>query len=216
MKQSINTKYQRHCLIKDRVNEEGKIYVTELAKELDVTPETLRRDLSELEEQNELMRIHGGAVPVERDATELEFSKKMVLKSEEKKQVARMAALEVKSDMTIGVDAGTSTMYLADMLEDINNLTVVTNSLAAAIRFNKAIEEGRVKGQVIVLPGTTNPYQSSIKGSYTVEFLKQFSMDLAFISLWRYDRESTLRLRLGRIIGIKSLYPDERSKYHLT
>lgn len=60
MKQNISVKYQRHELIVDRVNEEGKIYVTELAKELDITPETLRRDLSELEEEKELVRIHGG------------------------------------------------------------------------------------------------------------------------------------------------------------
>ena len=57
--------------------------------------------------------------------------------------------------MTIGADVGTSIMYIPDMLEDIENLTVITNSLATAIRFNKAIEEERVQGQVIVLPGTT-------------------------------------------------------------
>lgn len=200
MKQSMNTKYQRHSEIISRINEEGKIYVTELAKELDITPETLRRDLSELEENKELVRIHGGAIPVEKELTELEFSKKMVLMSEEKKQVARVAAAEIKNGMTIGVDVGTSTMYIADVINNINNLTVITNSLVAAVHFNKAIEEGRVKGQVIVLPGTTNPYQSSIKGSYTVEFLKQFSMDLSFLScggmtdkaIFDYDVEESL------------------------
>lgn len=201
MKQQLRVKHERHEFILDRVNEEGRIYVTELAKELDITPETIRRDLTELEEKQELIRIHGGAVPVDvEENTELEFSKKMILMSEEKKRVAKIAAKEIKSGMTIGVDVGTSTMYIADMIESIDNLTVITNSLAAALRFNKALEEQRMTGQVIVLPGTTNPLQSSIKGSYTVDFLKQFSLDLSFIScggmtesaIYDYDLEESL------------------------
>ena len=201
MKQNISVKYQRHEFILNRVKEDGKIYVTELAKELDITPETLRRDLTELEEENELVRIHGGAVPAPKnEGLELEFRKKMVLMSEEKKRVARRAAKEIRSGMTIGADVGTSIMYIPDMLEDIENLTVITNSLATAIRFNKAIEEERVQGKVIVLPGTTNPFQSSIKGSYTVDFLKQFSLDMSFIScggisesaIYDYDLEESL------------------------
>lgn len=134
------------------------------------------------------------------DGSELEFRKKMILMSDEKKRVAKRAAKEIKSGMTIGIDVGTSIMYIPDMLNGIENLTVITNSLATAVRFNKAIEEERVQGQVIVLPGTTNPYQSSIKGSYTVDFLNQFFLDLSFIScggmtetaLYDYDLEESL------------------------
>ena len=68
------------------------------------------------------------------------------------------------------------------MIEDMQGLTVVTNSLSAANRFNLAIEEQRMTGQVIMLPGITNPYQSSVKGTYTVEFLKRFHFNRAFIS----------------------------------
>lgn len=182
VKQQASVKHQRQELILDRLNEEGKIYVTELAKDLEITPETVRRDLSELEDNNELVRIHGGAVPAQKNTLELAFAKKMVLMSDEKKRIARVAALEIKDGMTIGIDVGTSTMYIPDMIESVENLTVITNSLAAAVRFNNAIEEERMTGQVIVLPGITNPSQSSIKGSYTVDFLKQFSLDLSFIS----------------------------------
>ena len=75
--------------------------MTELAKELDITPETLRRDLTELEEENELVRIHEKPAP-KNEGLELEF-RKNVLMSEEKKRVARRAAKEWKG-MTIGAD----------------------------------------------------------------------------------------------------------------
>ena len=68
------------------------------------------------------------------------------------------------------------------MIEDIQSLTVVTNSLSAANRFNIAIEEKRISGQVIMLPGITNPAQSSVRGIYTIELLKKFHFNRAFIS----------------------------------
>lgn len=110
------------------------------------------------------------------------YEKKLSLYAEEKKQIAKCAAELIRDGDTIAVDVGSTTVHIADMLENVQGLTVVTNSLSAASRFNLAIEEKRMTGQVIMLPGVTNPYQASVKGTYTVEFLRRFNFNLAFIS----------------------------------
>jgi DeoR family transcriptional regulator, fructose operon transcriptional repressor len=175
-------KDERFLFILDNLGKNHKVHVIELAKSLDVTPETIRRDLAELEMNEQLSRIHGGAIPYIQSHKEMVYEKKMSLHIEEKRLIAKRAAELIKDGDTIAVDVGSTTVHIADMIEDVQGLTVVTNSLSAAGRFNLAIEEKRMTGQVIMLPGVTNPYQASVKGTYTVEFLRRFNFNLAFIS----------------------------------
>ena len=77
---------------------------------------------------------------------------------------------------------GTTTVHIADFLVEVNNVTVVTNSIAAAERFNLAMEEKRMTGKVILLGGTTNPEQSSVSGAMTLEWLSHMNLDKAFLS----------------------------------
>ena len=121
-------------------------------------------------------------MPFIKTQKEIRFEKKMSIRIEAKKRIAKRAADFIQHGDTIAVDVGTTTVHIADMLDDVHGLTIVTNSLRAAGRFNLAIEEQRITGQVIMLPGITNPFQASVKGAYTVEFLKRFSFNWAFIS----------------------------------
>ncbi|WP_067725800.1 DeoR/GlpR family DNA-binding transcription regulator [Oceanobacillus damuensis] len=175
-------KDERHMLILDQLNKHGKVLVTTLAKQQQVTPETIRRDLAELEMNELLTRVHGGAVPYIPSQKEMVYEKKMSLHLDEKKKLAKKAAAMIQNGDTIAVDVGTTTVHIADMIENLQSVTVVTNSLSAASRFNLAIEEQRMTGLVIMLPGTTNPYQASVKGIYTVEFLQRFHFNRSFIS----------------------------------
>lgn len=178
----IMHKDERHAFIVEKLELDQKVLVIDLAKSLDVTPETIRRDLAELEMNEKLMRVHGGAVPFVPTHKEMVYEKKMSLHIDAKKKIAKRAAELIHDGNTIAVDVGSTTVHIADMIENIQGLTVVTNSLSAAGRFNLAIEEKRMTGQVIMLPGITNPYQASVKGTYTVEFLRRFNFNLAFIS----------------------------------
>ncbi|MBM7716588.1 DeoR/GlpR family transcriptional regulator of sugar metabolism [Bacillus thermophilus] len=175
-------KEERHMFIVKQLEVHDKVLVMDLANVLNVTPETIRRDLAELEMNEQLTRIHGGAVPFIPTQREMIYEKKMSLYLEEKKRIAKRAAELIQHGDTIALDLGTTTVHIADMIEDVQSLTVVTNSLSAAIRFNLALEERRISGQVIMLPGITNPYQASVKGTATVEFLKRFNFTRAFIS----------------------------------
>lgn len=152
------------------------------AEQLEVAPETIRRDFGELEDQKLLTRVHGGAIHFADLRIEPQFKKKMDMQKEAKRQIAKAAAARILAGETIGVDTGSTTVYLADYLGGIQNLTVVTNSLAAAERFNQALEEGRMTGKVILLGGITNPRQASVAGPITVEWLSKMTLDKAFLS----------------------------------
>jgi DeoR family transcriptional regulator, fructose operon transcriptional repressor len=182
MEGSGMNKDDRQSFILEKLDFDHKVMVIDLAQFLNVTPETIRRDLTEMEMNEQLTRIHGGAVAFSPIHKEMVYEKKMLLHIEEKKKIAKRAAELIQHGDTIAVDVGSTTVHIADMIENVQGLTVLTNSLSAANRFNLAIEEHRMTGQVIMLPGATNPYQSSVRGTYTVEFLKRFHFNLAFIS----------------------------------
>lgn len=193
-------KDQRHAQINQLVSQRGKVSVNDLAELLTVTPETIRRDLDELESNQLITRIHGAAIPYAPEEVEMMFTKKMAVNKKAKQRIAQACLNLMHSGDTIAVDIGTTTLFLGELINDLEDITIITNSLAAAQSFNIAIEDGRMTGQVIVLPGFTNPAQASIKGSYTIDFLKKFHVDKALIScgglleaaVYDFDMEESL------------------------
>ncbi|ALS77378.1 transcriptional regulator [Planococcus kocurii] len=175
-------KMERFQYIVKQLQEKQKISVMDIAEQLDVAPETIRRDLGELENRQLLTRVHGGAIPFLKLRTEPQFKRKLDMQKRAKQLIAKAAASRIEDGDTIAVDVGTTTVHLADYLEGVHNLTIVTNSLAAAERFNLALEERRITGKVLLLGGITNPAQSSVAGPVTVEWLTKMSLDKVFLS----------------------------------
>ncbi|WP_107923005.1 DeoR/GlpR family DNA-binding transcription regulator [Lysinibacillus parviboronicapiens] len=193
-------KIERFDYILKQLEVHGKIIVANIADALQVAPETIRRDLDELEEQHLLTRVHGGAVQYTNVRTEPAFLRKLQMKKEAKCNIARLAAERICDGDTIAVDTGTTTVHIADYLMAVEDITVVTNSIAAAAQFNLAIEERRMTGKVILLGGTTNPRQSSVAGAMTLEWLGNMNFDKAFLScggimdgiVYDYDLDESL------------------------
>ncbi|MGG4267214.1 DeoR/GlpR family DNA-binding transcription regulator [Peribacillus simplex] len=193
-------KEERQRLIIQWVNEEKRVSVAKMANKFSVTPETIRRDLTELEELEQITRVHGGAVLYTTLEKEQAYLRKLDINRAEKEQIAFEAISRIEDGDTIAIDVGTTTFHIADLIRNVQNLTVVTNSIAAADRFNQAIEEKRVTGKVILLGGFTNPAQSSVSGAMTLEWLSHMHMDKAFIScggivadtIYDYDLDESL------------------------
>ncbi|MGA3676309.1 DeoR/GlpR family DNA-binding transcription regulator [Lysinibacillus agricola] len=193
-------KIERFEFILKQLEVDEKIIVANIAEELQVAPETIRRDFDELEQQHLLTRVHGGAVKYTHVRNEPVFLRKLQMQKEAKRNIARMAARRICDGDTIAVDTGTTTVHIADFLLAVDDITVVTNSIAAAVQFNLAIEERRMTGKVILLGGTTNPRQSSVAGAMTLEVLGNMNFDKAFIScggicdgiVYDYDLDESL------------------------
>lgn len=136
------------------VRERGRGDVTELAERFAVTPETIRRDLSDLERRNVLRRVHGGAIPIERFRAEPALAEKAVRMAGEKARIASAAVSFVPERGTVLLDAGTTTLELAKVFPD-RDLTVFTNSapvaleLAARSSLQLYVIGGRVRGRTL-------------------------------------------------------------------
>ena len=92
---------------------DGRVDVAALADELNVTPETIRRDLTMLERAGVLRRVHGGAIPVERIGFEPALAARDAVLIDEKERIAKAALAEVPDEGAIILDAGTTTARLA-------------------------------------------------------------------------------------------------------
>src|ERR1035438_1119892 len=121
---------QQHIL--DRARAAGRVEVNTLAEALDVTPETVRRDLTILERYGVLRRVHGGAIPVERLGFEPGVETRAERFVAEEERIAKAALAHLPDEGTVLLDAGTSTMRLAERLPRDHELTIVTNSLGLA------------------------------------------------------------------------------------
>ncbi len=138
----------------------GRVEVTELAAELDVAPETIRKDLTALERSGVIRRVHGGAMPVERLGFEPAVAARDVVLTAEKERIAKAALAELPEDGAILLDAGTTTARLAAIMPTDRELTVVTNGvplasrLAAYPNLNVLLVGGRVRGRTLAAVDT--------------------------------------------------------------
>lgn len=124
---------ERYRSIVERVVGKGRASVTDLADDLDVTPETIRRDLSYLERQGLVRRVHGGAVPVGRVIIEPTVDSRNNVQVHAKDAIAKAAVAQIPEEGAIIVDAGTTTSRLLNFIPDNYELTVITNSVEHAI-----------------------------------------------------------------------------------
>ncbi|MBE7011506.1 MAG: DeoR/GlpR transcriptional regulator [Ruminococcaceae bacterium] len=120
---------ERQKRILEILNADGSVLVSKLSEELDVTEETIRRDLEKLEKQEVLIRTHGGAVPVDENDYELSLEKRKNTNITAKEKLAKEAVKFVKPWDTIFLDASTTTFYMAKEIKKMQNVTVITNSV---------------------------------------------------------------------------------------
>jgi DeoR family fructose operon transcriptional repressor len=123
---------ERHQQILDTARAHGRVEVSELARDLAVTPETVRRDLTALERRGVVRRVHGGAIPVERLGIEQGVADRETQAATQKDRIARAALDELPDGGSIIIDAGTTTARMAQLLPSDREFTVVTHSIPVA------------------------------------------------------------------------------------
>lgn len=167
---------ERQHTILELARSQGRVEVGTLAESLQVTPETVRRDLTALERRGLVRRVHGGALPVERLGVEPTLERRMARASEEKARIARRALEEVPQDGTILLDAGSTTVALAEMLPQRGELTVVTNSVAIA-----GLLHQRSEVSIFLLGGRLRRRTGAAVGDWALHALQDVVVDVAFV-----------------------------------
>ncbi len=167
----------RHHQIYRLALKNGSVDVSELAHRFEVTTETIRRDLSELQDQQLLRRVHGGAVPMERNFHEPELDARATLNVQQKTAIGRAAVLEVPPSGTMIIDSGSTGQKLAELMPIASGLHVTTNSLLTALTLAR-----RGLTELSVLGGGVRTNTFAMVDSQTVELVRAMRVDVLFIS----------------------------------
>lgn len=168
------TERQQEILTKARLD--GRVEVKELADSLDVTPETVRRDLTALERRGLLRRMHGGAIPVERLGIEPAVADREGRMAGQKERIAKAALDELPDGGAIVLDAGTTTIRLAELLPNDRELTVVTHGLPIAM-----VLASRPNITLHVLGGTVRGRTLATVGTWAEHAIADVYADVAFL-----------------------------------
>lgn len=166
---------QRQGQIIEVLRRENVVRVDELCETLGVSPATVRRDLEELEARGELKRVHGGAVPADKLLDELQFDEKTMEAEAEKLAIAQAAYELVGEGETIYLDGGSTLLALARLLKNREDITVVTNSLRAAMELSSG------GPRLIVAGGELRRHSQTLIGSLSALVLSELHVDKAFM-----------------------------------
>ena len=161
---------ERHKYILESLAKNGFIKVNEIAKELEVTPVTIRKDLKHLEEKKLLYRTHGSASPVNPLTSDIDVHEKEKLRKEENDSII--------------IASGSTVHTFAEHITPINHLTVVTASLKTSLLLNTINNI-----EVIQLGGIVRKNSFSVIGDYTSLFFEQITCSKLFLGVDGIDLE---------------------------
>ena len=155
----------------------GRVEVAELADRFGVTTETIRRDLSDLQSQQVVRRVHGGAIPWETDDFEPLVSVRGDQHDAEKRRLAKVAVHELPEHGTVIIDSGSTLTRFAEALPHDCGLTVVTNSLPTA-----QVLADFAHLEVVVIGGTVRKNTLAMVDTLAAASLEPLHVDTLFIS----------------------------------
>lgn len=157
--------------------ENGRVEVADLAHRFNVTTETIRRDLSELQAHRVVRRVHGGATPWETGGFEPLLSKRDDQHDDEKRRIALAAVEELPDSGSVIVDSGSTAGRFVDAVPVDTDLRFVTNSLLIA----RSLSE-RTTADVIVIGGKVRKNTFAMVDTQAVEAVEPLRVDTVFMS----------------------------------
>lgn len=167
---------ERRELLLRRLETDGKLVARDLAGELGVSDDSLRRDLRDLASAGLCQRVYGGAVPVSRAL--VDYAARVSVEPESKQRVAARAAALINPGDRVILDGGTTTLALARALPAGLTATVITHSptVAAALIAHPGVE-------ILLLGGRIYKHSAVACGAATAEAAARISADLFFLGV---------------------------------
>jgi len=191
---------ERRQWLVERARSAGRLDVSEVSGELGLARETIRRDLSSLERQGLVRRVHGGAVPVERLTFESNLSMRAQRRQEQKNRIAAAAANVVESAESIYIDEGNLPQLVANHLTPVRPTTVVTPSLAIA---TSLVDRPYVT--VLCLGGRVRAETLGTVDHWAVAMLETIVLDLAFMGANGITLQHGMTVPDGAVAAVKTM-----------
>jgi DeoR family fructose operon transcriptional repressor len=167
---------QRHQLILTMLKRQGVVKLQELVSATKASESTVRRDLIELEKQKLLKRVHGGAALLQGKSSEPSILEKSTQNLEEKKAIARHAALLIEEGDCIYLDAGSTTAEIIPHLAG-KQVVVVTNGLS---HLDQLLA---LNIKCYILGGMMKASTKAVIGSMAIDHLRHFRFDRCFLGV---------------------------------
>ncbi|MDH2926036.1 DeoR/GlpR family DNA-binding transcription regulator [Lonepinella koalarum] len=177
---------KREDLILQQINTIGKVSVNGLAQSLNMSVETIRRDLTDLAQRGLVHRVHGGAVSVKEKDLGHSFQIRQRTNIEAKKAIASQVIDYFFEGSVIGLDASSSSWYFAQLIPDIP-CTVVTNSM-----HNITALVNKPNIRTIATGGVYSSKYDAFYGPLSEQMLQRLHIDLGIFSCSGIDSEGNI------------------------
>ena len=166
---------------------QGHVSLEDLAAELQVSVQTVRRDVQQLALTGQLMRFHGG-VRASATAANITYQQRETLNAQAKARIGRAVAACIPNDSSLMLTVGTTTCAVARELLDHKGLRVVTNdmTIAQVLSANPEVE-------VHMCGGFVRARDHAIVGEAAVDFVKQFRFDTVIIGVAGIEPDGSMR-----------------------
>lgn len=177
----------RHQKIIQIVQTTGYVTTEDLVARLQVSPQTIRRDLNELALENKIRRHHGGATtPLSAENTA--YSTRKAMQLHEKDRIAEALVKHIPNGASLFIDIGTTPESVAkELTKHHKDLRVVTNNINVA-----AILMANDDFRVIMAGGEVRNKDGGIIGEATLDFINQFRLDFGILGISGIDYDGSL------------------------
>lgn len=159
------------------IKEEKKVLVKDLSEKFNVSESMIRKDLQRLEKEGKVKRTYGGAILERGISYDEKTNSRVFVDLESKTYLAKLASDIIEDNDVIFLDISTTNYTIANMLRDTSKkLTVITNMNRIALEFDRSSNV-----EVILIGGTYNKLLGGTVGAETIEQIKKFKINKAFI-----------------------------------
>ncbi|WP_407429472.1 DeoR/GlpR family DNA-binding transcription regulator [Arcticibacter sp.] len=189
-------KEDRHKLILREINLHNKVLSTDLSTLLDVSDDTVRRDLKELAESGLILKVHGGAAS--KSFVAPFNSQNEVYAVSEKQKIAEKTISLIKNNMVILTEGGTTILELAKMIPDNLKVTFFTISPQVAITLSD-----HTNLDVITIGGKLNKNANLHIGSIVVNQLSEIKVDLCLLGANAFSIQDGLSDMDWEVVQVK-------------
>ena len=170
------------------VKSQGVASIDFLADKFGVTLQTVRRDVQRLSEAGFLTRFHGGVRLPTSTTENIAYRQRQALNDEAKARIAKAIAQRVPNGCSLIMNIGTTIEAVARELMHHQDLRIITNNLNIA-----TLLSGNPEFEVIVTGGVVRGLDQGVVGEATVDFIRQFKVDIGLIGISGIEADGTLR-----------------------
>lgn len=174
---------ERHNSIRKVVRERQRLSFAELQKLFRISPATLRRDLSELENSGDLIRVHGGVLDPLYARAEISFNERQQRQKVEKQSIASVANELIPGGSSVFVDAGSTCLEAGKLLMRRADIRLITHSIALVASYSHA------EASIICIGGELRKVSGALVGGTAINAFANLQFDFALIGATSLNSE---------------------------